>query len=239
MTTTTDAATQIADIQAGYVRVAQPALIRLVEIAGTIRDELRSRFRNPESAAKQMSSVEGIPALVRERASLLADIGQAQSGTRMVLDRWLEEQRMAQRRAQAHDPEFDSPEGQQRKLLQLAQADELSSLPANELLADARRYLEAGDVAAAQIRLKAAKLAGVNRPGQVRTVQEGIDAELDRTQPHRIAAAEQMKAALAAYRDVLTTLIRTEVLAGNLAKAAPTEPDDEIAQALEWAEVMA
>lgn len=236
---TTTAPTEIEALQGAFIEVAEPAMYRLAEIAETIRGELNSRFTNPESAAKQMSSVEGIPNLVNERSRLLADIGSADARARMALDRWLEDQRAAHRRAQATDPEFDSPEGQQRKLLQMAQADDLSALPADELLADANRMLVLGDVAGATIRLKAARLAGSNRPGKLRDVQDAIDKVLDRTVPHRIAATEQLKAALATYRDVLTLVLKTQLLTGNLSKAAPTNPEPELTNLLAWADEVA
>lgn len=229
MTTATISSPPAVDrILASYAAQAGPALNRLAGISEEVAGAL-SRFTNPESAAKQATSVID-PALFRERTVLGMDLGTYDRKARAEFSAWLNQQRASLERARAIDPELETNEGQNRKLMMLAEADSLSRLPGGDLLAEGHRLAGQGDARGAQVRLNAARLGGLNAPGRLRQLREAIDKVLDQEQPHRIAAVQQLKAAERAYRDALTMVVRTQVLADMLGKANPTQPEAVVAK---------
>jgi hypothetical protein len=212
-----------AAILARHERAARPILVRLGEIADqlmtAITDDpalvgvpMEDRHRRIDAAASGGTFAERTRLGMDLHALVERDVAQ--------LTRWLQSFEDGLEQARANDPELATPEGQARRFVAAVQAQDLSRLPVDRLVAEARSLLAKGDPRGAEVRLSAARLTGAMNPtrGTLKELADEVDAALDQVVPHRVAATEALTRARVAWTEARLAVGETQRLGRELSR---------------------
>lgn len=243
------AAEESADsIVRGLAAWASPALGRMADeterMARTLTEPVRpvdgrvdadlARYQrgDDETRARIYPSLRAIASPTAARRRLAIDLAEMVTGAERSLGRWLNRERRAAEIAKAAPPATDDPAELARRADAAMRAQALSSVAVETLVADAERLLADGQPDEADVRLRAAQMAGPSRmAGTLASVRQRCDEALDRTQPHRVAARAAQAEAEDAYREAMAAVGEFASASRALMAASPSEPSAEVAAA--------
>jgi hypothetical protein len=194
-------------LRTDYLRATKPIIDRLEELRADDEREADGLNRTiPPALAAQ------------ERYELRRRFERVEAEAMAGMEAFLAESkaRVAAARAQVGDS--------QQRIADMLEADQLSrqGIDAADLTSRAASRLASGDVRGAQVHLAAAKLAaGGKRVAGLDRIGQAIEAELDKSQPHRIEALAAHRTDRFAFADAAIERTQTRQLVALLASDRP------------------
>jgi len=232
----------------GFAAWAAPALARIADqterIARTLTEPVRpvdgrvdadlARYQrgDAETRARIYPSLRAIAGPTAARHRLAIDLAEMVTGAERSLGRWLNRERRAAEIAKAAPPATNDPVELARRADAAMRAQALSSVAVETLVADAERLLAEGQPEEADVRLRAAQMAGPSRmAGTLASVRQRCDEALDRVLAHRSEARAALAESEDAYRSAMAAVGEFASASRSLTSASPSDPSAEVAAA--------